>query len=120
MKKESGSVKKPSFIERVGKKIPDPVIIFMALYAIVMITTLFMGGKTFSTVGADGGSIVYEIKNMFQTENVRWIFDNALLKNWLSYGGGVLGTILVVMLGVGLAEESGLLSTLIKKVGRCV
>lgn len=117
MKKESGSVKKPSFIERVGKKIPDPVIIFMALYAIVMITTLFMGGKTFSTVGADGGSIVYEIKNMFQTENVRWIFDNALLKNWLSYGGGVLGTILVVMLGVGLAEESGLLSTLIKKVG---
>ncbi|MCI6276501.1 MAG: AbgT family transporter [Clostridium sp.] len=117
MKNKNKINKKPSFIERVGKKIPDPVIIFIALYAIVMLTTLFMGGKTFSTLGADGGSIVYEIKNMFQTENVRWIFDNALLKNWLGYGGGVLGTILVVMLGVGLAEESGLLSTLIKKVG---
>ena len=42
-------------------------------------------------------------------------FQMTLLNNWLAYGGGVLGTILVVMLGVGLAEESGLLSTLIKK-----
>ena len=71
MKNKNKINKKPSFIERVGKKIPDPVIIFIALYAIVMLTTLFMGGKTFSTLGADGGSIVYEIKNMFQTENVR-------------------------------------------------
>ena len=54
---------------------------------------------------------------MFAAENFRWIFGNALLNNWLAYGGGVLGTILIVMLGVGLAEESGLLSVLIKKVG---
>ena len=41
---------------------------------------------------------------MFKAENIQWIFSNALLNNWLAYGGGVLGTILVVMLGVGLAE----------------
>ena len=109
--------KKLSFIERVGKKIPDPVIIFMALFAIVMVLTAILGGLKFETLGADGGTIAYEIKNMFSTENVRWIFSNALLNNWLAYGGGVLGTILIVMLGVGLAEESGLLSTLIKKIG---
>lgn len=109
--------KKPSFIERVGKKIPDPVIIFAVLYAVVMVLTIFMGGMEFSTVSADGGSISYSIKNMFQIENVRWIFNNALLKNWLAYGNGVLGTILIVMFGVGIAEESGLLGTLIKKAG---
>ena len=106
-----------SLIEKIGKKIPDPVIIFMGLYVLTMILTLVMGGKTFETMGADGGTVVHEIKNMFKAENIQWIFNNALLNNWLSYGGGVLGTILIVMLGVGIAEESGLLTTLIKKVG---
>lgn len=108
---------KTSLIERIGRKIPDPTIIFMILFAVTMVITLFLGGKEFSTLAKDGGTITYQIKNMFDAENIRWIFDNALLTNWLAYGGGVLGTILVVMLGVGLAEESGLLSTLIKKVG---
>ena len=106
-----------SFIERVGKKIPDPAIIFIVLYLIVMGTTAFLGGKTFDVLNGDGGYTTHSILNMFDSENVRWIFDNALLTNWLAYGGGVLGTILIVMLGVGLAEESGLLSTLLKKVG---
>lgn len=114
---KKGKIKKESFIEKIGKKIPDPVIIFMSLYAIVIIATIFMGGIKFETLGADGNTIAYEVKNMFQAENVRWIFNNALLNNWLAYGGGVLGTILIVMLGVGIAEESGLLTTLIKKIG---
>lgn len=115
MKKDKKN--KTSFIEKIGKKIPDPVIIFIGLYVITMILTLVLGGKEFSTLSGDGSTVTYQIKNMFTNENIEWIFDNALLTNWLSYGGGVLGTILVVMLGVGLAEESGLLSTLIKKVG---
>ena len=108
---------KMGFIEKIGKKIPDPVIIFMILFAVTMVLTLFLGGKEFSTLAKDGGQITYQIKNMFEAENIRWIFDNALLNNWLAYGGGVLGVILIVMLGVGLAEESGLLAALIKKVG---
>ena len=54
---------------------------------------------------------------MTDTENVRWLFDNALLKNWLAFGNGVLGVILIVMLGVGVAEHSGLLTAIIKKMG---
>lgn len=108
---------KKSLIESIGHKIPDPVIIFIILYAITMLFAFILGGKQFSTVAADGGTITYEIKNMFTTNNIQWIFGNALLKNWLSYGNGVLGTILVVMFGVGIAEESGLLTVLIKKVG---
>ena len=50
---------KMSFIEKVGKKIPDPVIIFMILYAIVMIASIFMGGMEFETLAADGGTISY-------------------------------------------------------------
>ena len=108
---------KTNFIEKIGKKIPDPVIIFSVFFVAVMIISLFMGGITFETIGKDGEAVTYEILNMFKFENIRWILDNALLTNWLAYGGGVLGTILIVMFGVGLSEESGLLTTLIKKAG---
>ena len=109
--------KKVSLIEKIGKKIPDPVIIFAIFYVVVLAATLFLGGKSFEVMNGDGTYTTHTILNMFDAENIQWIFSNALLNNWLAYGGGVLGTILVVMLGVGLAEESGLLSTLIKKVG---
>lgn len=116
-KHKSTKPKRQSLIEKIGHKIPDPTIIFMILFGVTMILTAILGGKEFSTLAQDGGTVTYQIKNMFTAENMRWIIDNALLKNWLAYGGGVLGTILIVMLGVGLAEESGLLSALIKKVG---
>jgi len=106
-----------SFIERAGKKIPDPVIIFMFLFTFCLVLTSLIGGLQFETTGADGSAITHSIKNMLATENVRWMFDNALLTNWLSFGRGVLGVILIVMLGVGIAENSGLLSAVIKKVG---
>ncbi|MBE5962998.1 MAG: AbgT family transporter [Lachnospiraceae bacterium] len=118
MKKDNtNTVKKPSFIEKVGSKIPDPVIIFIGLYVLVMVLTAIFGGTSFETVGKDGSSVPYEIKNMFTTENILWIFNNALLTNWLGYAGGILGTILIVMFGIGIAEESGMLSALIRKMG---
>ena len=69
------------------------------------------------TVSADGTAIKHTIKDMTATENVRWFFDNALLQNWLGFGNGVMGVILIVMLGVGVSESSGLLTALIKKLG---
>ena len=106
-----------SWIERVGKKIPDPIVIFMALFVITAIVSMLMGGFTFTSVGADGSDVEYSIQNMLATENVRWMFDNAILQNWMAFGNGVLGTIMIAVLGVGIAEKSGLLATLIKKAG---
>lgn len=104
-------------IERIGKAIPDPVIIFMSLLALSLVLTAVIGGLTFETPGADGGVVVHTIKDMTDAQHVRWLFDNALLKNWLGFGGGVLGVILIVMLGVGVAEHSGLLTAVIKTLG---
>ncbi len=106
-----------SIIEKIGKKIPDPAIIFMILYVITLIVSTVLGGMTFGGQLIDGNVVPFEIQSMTSTENVRWIFDNALLTNWLAYGGGVLGIILIIMFGVGIAEDSGLLGTLLKKVG---
>jgi aminobenzoyl-glutamate transport protein len=105
------------FVERAGKRIPDPVIIFMVLYPLAFLLTVVMSGYTFETAGAGGEPVEYRILGMHQAEHVRWIFDNALLDNWLGFGGGVLGVILVVMLAVGVAEHSGLFGALIKRAG---
>lgn len=109
-----------SFAERLGNKIPDPVIIFIFLYALLLAFSLFLGGKSFSVVSYDGKDAIYEFKYMFSSQNIRWIFENAITTNWLSYGSGILGTILIVMFGIGIAEESGLLSALIRKIGNSV
>ena len=106
-----------AFIERAGQKIPDPVVIFMFLFAFVLVLTSLIGGMQFEVMGADGSGVTHIIKSMTETEHVRWLFDNALLQNWLAFGRGVLGVILIVMLAVGIAEHSGLLSALIKKIG---
>lgn len=104
------------FIERIGKRIPDPVIIFIYFLIGALLLTALIGGLSFTTQGAQGET-EYVIRNMLATENVVWLFDNALLANWLGFGGGVLGVILIVMLGVGIAEHSGLFTALLKKIG---
>jgi len=106
-----------SLVERIGKKIPDPVIIFMFLLAFCFVLTSIIGGLTFDTQNPGGGVTTHVIKDMSDTEHVRWLFDNALLQNWLAFGNGVMGVILIVMLGVGVAEYSGLLTAVIKKLG---
>ena len=83
-----------SLVERIGKKIPDPVIMFMFLLAFCLLLTALIGGLTFQTQNVDGGLTTHVIKDMTQTEHVRWLFDNALVKNWLAFGNGVLGVIL--------------------------
>jgi len=105
------------WIERVGKKIPDPVVIFMSLYPLTLIAALLLAGHRFETIGAGGQKVAQSIKPMFEAEHVRWIFDNALVANWLAFGNGVLGVILVVTLAVGIAEHAGLLGALIKAAG---
>lgn len=107
-----------AFVERVGKRIPDPVIIFMYFLVGALVLTAIIGGLTFETYGAGGQPVQHEIRNMLASENVVWLFDNALLANWLGFGGGVLGVILIVMLGVGIAEHSGLFAAVLKKVSR--
>lgn len=107
-------------VERAGRFIPDPVIIFIWFLAGAMVISALLGGHTFTTYGQDGGEVTHEIYNMFASEHVVWLFDNALVENWLAFGGGVLGVILIVMLGVGIAEHSGLFAAVLKKISRAI
>jgi aminobenzoyl-glutamate transport protein len=108
------------WIERAGKKIPDPVLIFMVLWPAAYVLAGWLGGYTFTAMGPGGKEVEQSIKPLFEAEHVRWVFDNALLANWLGFGNGVLAVILIVMMAVGIAENGGLLSALIKRLGHMI
>jgi aminobenzoyl-glutamate transport protein len=108
------------WIERAGRAIPDPIVIFMGLWVIVFAASVLLGGTRFEVPGPGGTTTEQSIRSMATAENVRWIFDNAILANWLAFGGGVLGIIIFIIMAVGVAEHTGLLGALIKRAGAAI
>ena len=115
-----GAAKPLSWIERAGKAIPDPVVLFMMLWVLVFVASMILGGYTFQIQGPGGEPLSQTIRPMHHSENVRWIFDNAILANWLAFGSGVIGIILFIIMAVGVAEHVGLLGALIKRAGAAI
>lgn len=111
-----------SFFERVASKIPDPVVLFLIMYVILFAVTVFAGGVSFSlpgvaSAGGESVEVVRHIRNMSEIANVQWIFDNAIVNNWLAFAHGLVGILVVAMLGLGVAEGSGMFSVLLKLAG---
>jgi aminobenzoyl-glutamate transport protein len=94
-------------IERVGNKLPHPGALF-ALFAVGIIilsgiTSLF----TISTVHPGTGQTIEPV-NLMSQEGLHLIMTN-MVTNFTSFAP--LGTVLVAMLGIGITEASGLMST---------
>lgn len=116
---------KKTWLERIAAKVPDPVVLFILMYAALFVTTMIMGGSAFSLPGVDPENgqrveILRTVEDMSTRENLAWIFDNAIVKNYLAYAHGLVGILVVAMLGIGVAEGSGLFSVLLKLVGKRV
>jgi aminobenzoyl-glutamate transport protein len=143
---EKGSGGFLGFIERAGDKVPHPALLFLILCGIVIVLSQILyltGMKATAEVAAapptsaqqveEGGSVQpgYEltpgehpqdyhlqrettrVDGLLTGEGVRFIFTSTV-DNF--NGFGVAGTILVAMLGVGVAEEAGLIGALIRKL----
>ena len=111
-----------SFFERIASKIPDPAVLFLLMYAVLFVVTVFAGGTSFTLSGVDPASgerieVVRHIRNMAEVANVQWIFDNAIVSNWLAFAHGLVGILVVAMLGLGVAEGSGMFSVLLNLAG---
>jgi aminobenzoyl-glutamate transport protein len=111
-----------SLFERIASKIPDPIVLFLMMYVVLFVVTVFAGGMSFSLPGVDSASgerieVVRHIRNMAEVANVQWIFDNAIIANWLAFAHGLVGILVVAMLGLGVAEGSGMFSVFLKLAG---
>lgn len=107
-------------VERVGNKVPHPAVIFVILIGIVIVLSHIMYLL--------GSHVAYEVINpethkvekaataarsLLTAEGIRFMFAG-VVQNFMNFQA--VGVIIVAMVGVGVAEESGLVRALIRKL----
>jgi aminobenzoyl-glutamate transport protein len=127
-------------VEKVGNKVPHPVVIFLVLIALVVVLShvfYLMGTSVTSevivpeqhpTLLGDPDTYPYSeelsvphqpvmkttaVNSLLTTEGLRFMYVS-LIPSFMSFTG--LGLIIVAMIGVGVAEEAGLVGALIRKL----
>lgn len=103
-------------VERVGNALPHPAIIFviMAVILIVVAEILARSGATFTYYDAKAKEEVNLVAvSLLNREGLSYIFNSAVTN---FTGFAPLGTVLVAMLGVSVAEYSGIFEVGLKKM----
>lgn len=105
-------------VERVGNKVPHPVIIFLMLIALVLVLShiLFLAGASVSYQVINPETHQVETANtaarsLLTASGVRDMYTR-LVPNFMGFTA--IGLLIVAMVGVGVAEESGLINSLIR------
>lgn len=98
------------FIERVGNALPDPVTLFF-LGSIAIIFLSEFAAQTGWEVTNPVSKEVETVTSLFSSEGMQWVWDNMVVN---FTGFAPLGVVLVAMLGIGVAEHSGLIGALLK------
>ncbi|WP_208722902.1 AbgT family transporter [Corallococcus llansteffanensis] len=107
-------------IERVGNKVPHPAVIFVALILIVIALShvfYLMGASvTYQAINPETHKLeetTTAARSLLTGDGLRFMFAG-VIDNFMSFTA--VGVIIVAMLGVGVAESSGLVSALIRKL----
>lgn len=98
-------------IERAGNKLPDPVTLFVILAFFVLALSLVLSKLGVSAV-KPGTEETIEVINLLNREGLIQIVTN-MVSNFTGFAP--LGIVVVTMIGIGVAENSGLISALMKK-----
>lgn len=98
-------------VEKVGNKLPDPFILFIIL-ALFVIFISWMCNLFNASVIHPGTGEELPIKNLASGEGIQFILTS-MLDNFTGFAP--LGLVLVMTLGIGLAEKVGLLDYAIRK-----
>jgi aminobenzoyl-glutamate transport protein len=97
-------------IERVGNALPHPATLFAALAGTIIVLSWLLSKLGLSAISPLDGSIIEPI-NLISRGGLHWILENTI-RNYTGFAP--LGTVLVAMLGIGVAEKSGLIGVGLK------
>src|SRR5215472_931481 len=96
-------------VERVGNAVPQPAVLSQALQWLgVSATYLRINPQTH---GVD--EVTTKVQGLLSAEGIRFICTSAVV-NFMNFGP--VGIILVAMIGIGVAERSGLIEALVRKI----
>lgn len=97
-------------IEVMGNKLPHPVWIFVFLSAFVIALSAFMNARGVSVINPSNGEI-NEVKSLLSREGMQVMLGD-IVENYATFPP--LATILITMLGIAVAEASGLIDAVLR------
>jgi len=107
-------------VERVGNKVPHPAVIFAILIGIVMLLShlFYMLGAsvTYESINPEThavANVTTAAQSLLTASGLRFMYEN-VVKHFMDFTA--VGVIIVAMLGVGVADTSGLVGALIRKL----
>jgi aminobenzoyl-glutamate transport protein len=107
-------------VERVGNKVPHPAVIFVILIGIVIVLSHIMyllgSSVSYEVINPETHKVekaTTTVRSLLTAEGIRFMFAG-VVQNFMSFQA--VGVIIVAMVGVGVAEESGLVKALIRKL----
>lgn len=107
-------------VERVGNRVPHPVMIFVYLIAVVVVLSAVLAAfgvhVTYQAYNPASGEIEpasTAARSLLTVDGIRFMFTG-IVQNFMNFNA--VGVIIVAMVGVGVAEEAGLVKALIRKL----
>lgn len=96
-----------STVERAGNALPHPVTLFALFAFAILVLSRVFAELDVSAINPKDGALVRPV-NLLSRDGLHWILEH-LIQNFTGFAP--LGTVLVAMLGIGVAESSGLIGT---------
>ncbi|MDA2804992.1 AbgT family transporter [Nocardiopsis suaedae] len=97
-------------VERAGNRLPEPFLLFLLLFLAVGAASALMAALGTTVDLPDGGT--EPVRSLFSAAGLAW-FTTSLVENFIGFPP--LGVVLTVLLGVGIAQRSGLLTALVRR-----
>ena len=99
-------------VERAGNKLPDPLSLFFILSALVLIASWALSSMGLQVTHPSDGSVI-AVQNLLNGAGIQRILGE-MVKNFSGFPP--FAVVLVSMLGIGVADKSGLISASLKKL----
>jgi len=103
-------LKSLDYIEIVGNKLPHPATLFALLALLVVLVSWLTAYINYQAIHPVSGEVI-SVNNLLSGDGFRWIYTN-IITNFVLFPP--LGYVLVVMVGIGVAEGSGLFNVMIR------
>ena len=101
------------FLEFVGNKFPSPFLLFSGLAVSVLILSALFSGASATYMGVGGKQTTVTVVNLLQVPTLQGFLQDAL-KNFIQFPP--LGLVVLLMMAMGLAEGTGFIICLVKRL----
>ena len=112
MTKKSRFARVLDTIEVVGNKLPHPATLFFMMAVIIALLSWWASAVGLQATHPSTAEVI-QVRNLLSGDGIRWIYTN-VEHNFVEFPP--LGLVLVIMIGIGVAEGSGLFTVLVRQL----